>query len=142
MLLSKNFSLAEFTVSQSASRLGIDNTPSALVLDNLKYLAENLELVRELLGTPILISSGYRSPALNKAIKGSKTSQHVFGQAADFTSPRFGTPKDVVAKIKGSDLRYDQLILEFDSWVHISFSKAQSRKQALVIDNGGTRLFV
>lgn len=142
MFLSKNFSLSEFTISQTASRLNIDNQPSLAVIENLRYLADNLEIVRSLLKAPILISSGFRCLQLNEAIGSKGTSQHVLGQAVDFTCPGFGTPLDIVKKLKGSDLRYDQIIHEFSSWVHISFSKTQSRKQALVIDNKGTRLFV
>ena len=141
MQLSPNFSLSELTASQSAARRGLDNTPSQQVLDYLLFLTKNLEDVRSLLGTAILISSGYRSPALNKLIGGSKTSQHAVGLAADFTSPRFGTPAEIVKAIKASSIPYDQLILEFDNWVHISFSRVSPRKQALVIDHQGTRLY-
>ena len=142
MLLSKNFSLEELTFSQTASRMGLKNEPTLDVINNLKYLAENLELVRNLLDAPIIISSGFRCLTLNTAIGSKGTSQHVSGEAADFTSNRYGTPLAIVRKIKDSNLRYDQLILEFDRWVHISFSKTQTRKQALVIDTNGTRLFV
>jgi uncharacterized protein YcbK (DUF882 family) len=142
MQLSKHFSLSELTSSQTATRNNIDNTPTPIILDNLKFLAENLENVRELLNCPIIISSGYRSPVLNAKIGGSKSSQHVLGHAADFTSPKFGSPENVVRKIKDSSIQYDQLILEFNSWVHISFSKLASRRQTLVIDRAGTKTFV
>lgn len=140
MQLSPNFSLSELTASQSAARRGLDNTPSQQVLDNLLFLTKNLEDVRSLLGTAILISSGYRSPALNKLIGGSKTSQHAVGLAADFTSPRFGTPAEIVKAIKASNINFCQLILEYDSWVHISFSRINPRRQTLIIDHQGTRL--
>ena len=142
MMLSKNFSLDELTMSQTASRKGIENSPTLEVINNLRFLAENLEKVRELLNAPIIISSGFRSTALNTAIGGSKSSQHVLGQAADFTAPVYGTPEGIMNKLVRSDIQFDQVILEFEKWIHISFSKTQARKQALVIDNKGTRLFV
>lgn len=101
-----------------------------------------MELVRALLGNPISINSGYRSAALNKSIKGSsKTSQHMVGEAIDFTCRGFGTPKQVVEKIKNSNIEFDQLIYEFSSWVHISFTNKKPRKQILTIDHSGTRIF-
>lgn len=140
MHLSKYFTLAELLVSQTASRLGISNTPDALVLKTLTSTAKQLDEVRILLGKPILVSSGYRGPAVNRAVGGSSKSQHVKGEAVDFICPQFGIPKQIVEKILSSNIQYDQLIQEFDSWVHISFS-SNNRKQALVIDNQGTRLF-
>lgn len=139
--LSPNFTLEELVYSNTANSKGISNIPNAEVKANLIVLAQNLELVRSLLNTPILISSGYRSPELNKAVKGAASSQHVLGQAVDFTSPKFGTPRQIIEKIKGSNIEYDQLILEFDKWVHISFTNKTNRKQALVIDLNGTRIF-
>src|SRR5262245_38153427 len=85
--LSPNFSLAELTVSDSAARLRIDNTPDAAVLANLRRLAHLLEDVRELLGRPLVITSGFRAPKLNRAVGGSATSVHVIGLAADFIAP-------------------------------------------------------
>lgn len=142
MFLSKNFTLEEFTSSQTASRLDLDNNPTPQVLDALTYTAQKLEQVRALLGTPIIISSGYRSPKVNAAVKGASNSQHLLGEAVDFTSPAFGTPKQIVKKIITSGIEYDQVIQEYDSWVHISFKKLAMRKQALVIDKLGTRVFV
>lgn len=140
MQLTPNFHLSEFTTSQTAARRGIDNTPTPQVLENLQYTAEQLELVRTLLTAPLLISSGYRSPELNRAVGGAMSSQHQLGEAADFTAPRFGTPHQIVEAIKNSDVDFDQVILEFDRWVHISFKKSGNRRQALVIDGSGTRL--
>jgi hypothetical protein len=139
MMLSPHFSLAELTFSQTAARRGIDNTPPADVLAELKRTALGLEAVRVRLGcAPVLISSGYRSPAVNAAVGGSKASQHMTGQAADFTAPRFGSPAEVVAALVDSGVEYDQLILEFGRWVHISFADTP-RHQALTIDSMGTR---
>lgn len=137
--LSPHFTLDELTVSQEAARRGIDNTPTADALEALKRTAMGLESVRMRLGgAPILISSGYRSPAVNTAVGGSKSSQHMRGEAADFTAPRFGNPRAIVDALVDSDVPYDQLILEFGRWVHISFS-LHPRRQALVIDTQGTR---
>ena len=137
--LSAHFTLEEFTFSQTAARKGLDNTPSPQVLANLRRTAEGLEGVRIILGgAPINVSSGYRSPAVNAAVGGAKASQHLTGEACDFTAPQFGPPQAVFDAIKRSGIGYDQLLLEFDRWVHISFADRQ-RKQALVIDNIGTR---
>lgn len=137
--LTSHFSLEEFTLSQTAARQGLDNTPSPEVAANLLRTATGLEAVRVVLGgAPINISSGYRSPAVNAAVGGAKNSQHLTGQACDFTAPRFGTVQQVFDAIKRSGIAYDQLIIEFGRWVHISFAD-KPRKQALVIDNQGTR---
>lgn len=141
MQLSKNFTLEEFTISQTAARRGINNFPSLDIIDTLIYTASQLELVRKNLSQPIIISSGYRCPELNKAVGGSKTSQHVEGKAVDFTSPRFGIPKQIITRILCSNIQFDQLILEYERWVHISFNKDNMRQQALVIDSTGTRIF-
>lgn len=141
MQLTEHFSLEEMTVSQIAARNGISNQPTKDALDNLVYTAQQMELVRTLLGTPIIVDSAYRSPEVNKLVKGAKNSQHKEGKAVDFISPKYGTPKDIVAKIKASNIQYDQLIHEFNSWVHISFVKSGSRRETLTIDNNGTRPF-
>ncbi len=140
--LSPHFTLDELTVSQEAARRGLDNTPPAAALEALKRTAMGLESVRMRLGgAPILVSSGYRSPAVNAAVGGSKSSQHMQGEAADFTAPRFGTPRAIVDALVDSDVPYDQLILEFGRWVHVSFSQ-HPRRQALVIDTSGTRPWI
>lgn len=141
MNLTTNFTLEELTASQIAIRKGLDNTPRKGVFSWLVNTAENMEKVRVVLNNyPIIISSGYRSPEVNAAIGGSKTSQHMEGKAVDFTCPRFGSPEDIVRAIKKSTIDYDQLILEFNSWVHISFSDT-NRKQVLIIDHNGVRGF-
>ena len=141
MKLSNNFSLEEFTLSQTAERFNIHNVPSIAHMHSLVYTAEQLELVRTLLSSPILISSGYRCRLLNKLVGGSPSSQHTLGEAVDFTSPSYGTPKEIVKAIVASEIAYDQVILEFGKWVHISFVQGTNRKQALVIDSIGTRIF-
>ena len=139
MQISKHFTLSEFTHSQTAARLGIDNTAPAYVLPALQRTAQGLEQVRDLLGgKPIIVSSGYRSPALNKAIGSKATSQHTTGQAVDFTCPAFGTPREIVAVLVDSGIQYDQCLLEFSAWVHLSFAD-KPRGQTLIIDKTGTK---
>jgi zinc D-Ala-D-Ala carboxypeptidase len=143
MKLSEHFTLDEFTASQTASRLGIDNTPPSYILPNINRVAQGMEKVRALLGAPIAISSGYRCGELNKAVGSKTTSQHTTGSACDFICPQFGDPSAIVKKIVNSDIDYDQVIQEYSSkpgtgWVHISFSD-RNRKQALIIDQTGTR---
>lgn len=140
--LSEHFTLEELTFSQAAARNNLNNIPVGAELENLKYTAECMEQVRDLLKFPIHINSGYRSPAVNKAVGSTaKHSQHMDGQAVDFTCQQFGTPEQIVKAIIKSGIEYDQVIHEFNSWVHISFKKADSRRQALVIDSEGTRFF-
>ena len=122
MQLSPHFTLEEMTFSDTAARHGINNSAPPEVLANLKRTANGLERVRQLLNNnAIRISSGYRCKALNDAVKGQPNSQHITGQAVDFTSP-YGNPVQLVQLIKKSGLEYDQLICEFNSWVHISFT--------------------
>jgi hypothetical protein len=116
MMLSPHFSLEELTATQHR---GIDNTPPASVVENLRVLAnDTLELVRMLLG-PVHINSGYRSPALNVAVGGQPNSQHCDGLAADFIVPRFSL-QDATRRILAQRISFDQLIYEFGAWIHIS----------------------
>ena len=138
--LSTNFTLDEATFSQTASRLGIDNDPAIEMLSNLKQTAYGMEEVRRELGDkPILISSWYRSVALNSAVKGSPGSSHLLGFAVDFTCPSFGSVDEVVKRLMESAIPYRQVIREFGRWVHIDFSGNQ--RQALIIDQTGTRAY-
>lgn len=139
--LSEHFTQEELTFSQEATRRGIDNTPSSDILENLKTTATNLEIVRDILDNPMNISSGYRCIELNTAIGGARNSQHVDGKAVDFTCPDTGTPRQLVSILSKSGIDFDQLILEFDSWVHISFNPPNNRKMVLEIDHEGTRFF-
>lgn len=119
--LSAHFALAELTVSENARRLGLDNTPPPEILARLKTTAGQLERLRDLLGgKPIIVSSGYRSPAVNRAAGGEKSSAHLQGWAIDFTCPAFGSPLRICERIERSALSFDQLIEE-GTWVHISF---------------------
>lgn len=142
-MLTRNFELSEFTTSQTAARLGIDNKPNAQALANLIRTASLLEHVRALFGKPIRISSGYRSDAVNAHIGGAKTSQHVNGCAVDFTVHGVAL-KDVMDAIIANDLPYDQCIYEHAAWIHISVPTStigKPRKQALIIDKNGTRAY-
>lgn len=127
MHLTQHFTLEELIHSDYAIRHGISNYPSPAMITNLKTLAEYLELVRDLLKSPIIISSGYRGMELNRKIGGSTRSAHMSGLAADFIAPRFGTPKEIVSAIKDSDIRYDQLIYE-GTWVHFSVDDRMRRE--------------
>ncbi len=143
MNLSEHFTLDEFTASSTAKSLGISNEPESYLYPNLMKTAYGMEEVRTLLGDkPIHINSGYRSPALNRAVGSKPTSQHISGCAVDFICPLFGTPSQIMERIVASDIGYDQCILETGSggakWVHISFSD-RNRKQALVITTEGTK---
>ena len=138
MRLSPHFTLEEMIASDTANRLGICNKAPSGVVKNLGFLASNLlEPLRTLVGKPICISSGYRCEALNKAVGGSVTSQHRYGQAVDIQV--FGlSPKSLYTIIKNSNLQYDQLILEktkYAEWVHVSFCK-HNRNQNLIYKNG------
>ena len=143
MNLSPNFTLEELTHSETAVRLGIDNTPTFEVIDNLKFLSGRLEDVRSILHCPMLISSGFRCDVLNDHLGSKRTSQHITGNAVDFIAPSFGNPRSVVEKIikHTSKINYDQVILEFGRWVHISFVKDNPRNSALIIDKNGARPF-
>ena len=141
---SPNFSLDELTFSETATRKGIDNTPSDDVLDNLYKTAMEMENGRELLNNnPILISSGYRCLELNTLLGSKPTSAHIRGLACDFTCPKFGDPDDIVDAIFKSDIQYDQIILEFDKWVHLAFPEngKSARKKALIINKKGTMIY-
>lgn len=123
------FTLEELCQSQTATRLGLDNTPTPDVQKSLEALVENiLDPLRTLIGRPITISSGYRSPKVNKAVGGSPTSQHVLGEAADINCHAIGT-RELFNRIKSSPLPFDQLIFE-GTWVHISFG-LKNRRQVL-----------
>jgi hypothetical protein len=122
MNLSDHFTLEEMILSSTATRLGIPNDPPPAVIQKLTFTAKQMEKVRNLLGQPISVDSGYRSPELNIAVGGQPKSQHCAGEAVDFICPAFGSPYDVakVLSMNWNELQFDQLIWE-GSWVHISF---------------------
>ena len=139
MNLSEHFTLEELIHSQTAARQNIDSTPSAPIIDNLKVLAAGLEKVRALVGHPIVVSSGYRCPPLNRAVGGAVNSQHMDGAAADILCSGFGTPLQLCRAIEASAIRFDQMIYEY-GWCHISFTNAVDRRM-LTLDpqSGKTR---
>jgi hypothetical protein len=141
MNLSEHFTLEELTAT---SHREFDNTPNATEIANLTRLAAMLEQVKTLLGgKPIMINSGFRSKAVNDSVGSRDTSQHRIGAAADIRVPGM-TPDEVVKAIMASDIGYDQIIREFNSWTHISVPDMPSRpprKQALIIDKAGTRAY-
>lgn len=141
MNLTPHFTLEELVNSDTATRLGIDNTASPEIIENLKFLAEELEYVRSLLGHPMLISSGFRCYALNDHLGSKRTSSHTQGLAVDFICPGFGDPRSIVSAIVTANVNYDQVILEFGRWVHLSFHPEHPRHQALIIDKEGVRPF-
>lgn len=120
--LSANFTLSELAVSQTAARNGIDNTPSQADQANLKHLCVTcLQPLRDRLGRPVVVSSGYRGPQVNLAVGGSKTSAHMFGRAADIHVPGMSN-MDLMLFIHNMKLPVDQVIEEFGSWVHIGIA--------------------
>ena len=149
MILSKNLTLAEVTKSTTAKRLGINNTPDDWVTENLRQVAINVfQPLRSAFGTPIYVSSGYRSAELNTAIGGSTRSQHVEGRALDLDADVYGgcTNAQIFNWIK-ENLEFDQLIWEFGDqdnpdWVHVSYVyDGINRKRCLKAcrdDNGKT----
>lgn len=145
MQLTKNFTLEELTRSSKAKALRIDNSPNAEQLANLKALAENiLQPLRDGLGFPIKITSGLRVPALNKAVKGSRTSQHIYGEAVDINVS--GKNKVIFDWIV-ENLDFDQIIWEFGTdaepdWVHVSYKKNEVNRQEklkAIKQNGKTK---
>lgn len=163
MQLSPHFSLHEMTYSDTAVRLGIDNTPPNAVIERLKRTAHGLELVRSLLNNHIIrVSSGYRCEELERKICDKAfeawcrqrditpdhnawrdyfhTKNHPRGNCADFTCVTYGPPAQLVRVIRDSGIVYDQLICEYDSWVHIGFSDTP-RQMTLIIDKFGQRNF-
>lgn len=122
MLISKYFHLEEMTHSQTAIRLGLKNEPSDAVKAHMLIAAKRMDAIRELLGHPVIVSSWFRSKAVNKANKGSDTSDHPNGWAVDFICPGFGDPLKICQFLLKCGLSdFDQLIQE-GTWVHISFN--------------------
>ena len=144
--LSKNFSLAELTYSSTAINKGLDNTPTPEIIANMQILVDNvLQPLREQLGKPLKINSGYRSPAVNTAVGGSATSDHCKGQAADIEIA--GMTNGDLANYIIENFKFTQVILEFytqglpnSGWVHVSYNPDNLKCQVLtaVKQNGKT----
>lgn len=132
--LSKNFQLAEFLRSQTAARLGIDNgiAPGSTVEVNLKALCERLlQPIRDGLGA-VHVTSGYRCPALNKAIGATASSAHRYGRAADIVVTGY-SPHAVCAWVIGQGLPFDQLIHEFGQWTHIAIAPEENKSRRAIL---------
>jgi hypothetical protein len=137
MQLTTNFSLHELTKSETALRMGFDNTPGPVETEYLKLLAENvLQPIRDHFQKGVKVNSAYRSPESNAAVKGSRTSDHCKGMAADIEIP--GVANADLAQWIMDNLDYTQLILEFytpgipdSGWVHVSYDPENLKKQEL-----------
>jgi zinc D-Ala-D-Ala carboxypeptidase len=137
MNLTANFSLHELSKSETALRMGLDNTPDDEATENLRALCENvLQPVRDHYGKGVKVNSGFRAPAVNQATGGSKSSDHCLGRAADIEIP--GVANADLAQWIMDNLDYTQLILEFytpgipdSGWVHVSYDPANLKKQEL-----------
>jgi zinc D-Ala-D-Ala carboxypeptidase len=142
--LTANFSLAELTRSEAADRNGWDNTPNEHEIGNLKRLAALLQQVKTAVGgKPVMINSGFRSKQVNDSVGSKDSSQHRIGCAADIRVPGM-KPREVVEACIAAGVPFDQIILEFDSWTHISVPNlpdAKPRGSKLIIDKQGTRPF-
>ncbi len=132
--LSRHITLAGLTRSDVARQRGIDNTPPPELIGNLRMLARGLDQVRRLLGHRLRINSGYRCAELNAAVGGTHASQHTAGLAADIECPAFGTPLEIATAIHRSPIVFDQCILEFGRWVHLSFSATPRRRVLTIYD--------
>lgn len=128
----KYFTIKELTESTTATIKGLDNTPTEQVEKNLTILVEKiLDPLREMYGKPIIVNSGYRSPEVNVAANGSKTSQHVLGEAVDITAGSKKENKKLFELIR-DNFEFDQLINENNySWIHVSYREGRLRKQIL-----------
>jgi len=142
MNLSPHFTLEELTHSEVAARNGWDNSPTQEEISNLQRLAYLLEKVKEAVGgKPVMINSGFRNKQVNDAVGSKDSSQHRIGCAADIRVPGM-TPRQVVEACITASVLFDQIILEFDAWTHISVSTDPTlapRHSRLIIDKQGTR---
>ena len=126
-----NFKISELIYSETAIKNNINNMPDINSLDNMLELIVNcLQPTRELLNAPMVITSGFRNPIVNRLVGGVDSSQHAKGQAVDFTVKGM-TPSQIISILKTSKIEFDQLINEYDKWVHISYNKGKNRKQVL-----------
>jgi hypothetical protein len=142
--LSPHFTLEELTHSEVAARNGWDNSPTQEEIANLQRLAYLLEKVKEAVGgKPVMINSGFRNKQVNDAVGSKDSSQHRIGCAADIRVPGM-TPRQVVEACITASVLFDQIILEFDAWTHISVSTDPTlapRHSRLIIDKQGTRVY-
>lgn len=144
MRLTPHFNLDELTHSNTAVRLNIDNTPLPEEIEKLKYLAEKLEDVRMVLDhNSILISSGFRCLELNRVLKSKDTSHHIICRAVDFTCPNFGDVNQIMKKLRDTNIQFEQCLLEYNSWIHLSFPEKgkKPKRQMLRIGRSGVTIY-
>lgn len=146
MKLTPHFTLAELTASSTARRLGLDNTPPPELVPRLVFVAEMLERIRSTLGVPIIVTSGYRGLAVNRAVGGVTSSDHTQGHAVDFVAPRFGTPFEIAKTLAPlvDTLGVGQIILEGikgKQWIHCSTRiPAKASNRVITITDAGAQL--
>ena len=140
MQLSRNFHLDEFEVSETAERLGHDNRIPEKYIPNVFKLAATMQNIRNVLNLPVVITSGYRCPPVNKAVGGAKTSDHIYAAAADFICPAFGSPYEICRTLSHrlDELGIRQLILEYGRWVHVGIMPVADINRMLTIDHHAT----
>lgn len=128
-MLNVNFKISELIYSKIATQKNISNMPDINSLDCMLDLIVNcLQPIRNLLNKPMTITSGYRCDKLNRLVNGANNSQHKKGQAVDFVVKGM-TPSEIIEIIRKSNIEFDQLINEYDRWVHISYLNGKNRKQ-------------
>ena len=130
-MINLNFTISELCNSKRAKENNIDNIPTLIELDNmLKLIVYCLQPIRDRLNKPMIITSGYRCPKLNKLVGGVNNSQHQEGKAVDFRVPN-ASINSVIEFIRKSGIEYDQLINEYNQWIHISYNHGKNRKQII-----------
>lgn len=147
MNLSEHFTLQEATVSQTAARMGIDNTPDDAMIAAMRQTAQFMEHVRDILGAPITVTSWYRCPELERVVANIApgrplSGHHPLGAAVDFICPGYGSPLEIASRLSTmtAALGIGQLIYEFGSWVHISRLPVAPINRVLTIDQRGIQV--
>lgn len=136
--MTPHFTMYEAIRSKTAYAMGISNAPDSTDQIRIQCTAVDMEHVRRLLGDhPIFVTSWYRSEEVNRAVGGVSNSAHLTGYAVDFHCPGYGSTLEVAKTIAGSCLQFDQLIHEYDTWVHISFDPALRRQLLTKRSSGG-----
>ena len=141
MRLTKNFTLAEMTISQEAAREGLKNVPNDEQIGKLKSLCENIiQPLRDKAKKPVVVNSGFRSVTVNRRVGGSTSSQHCRGEAADIIIPGLSV-SEIIALIRKLNLPVDQCIDEFGQWVHVSYGPRHRRQYLKARREGGKAIY-